>query len=627
MSTRRKQSLGGAALVVLAVLFIALAVLSDALLKGLRLDLTEHRLYTISPGTRKVLAGIDEPINLYFYFSRRATEGVPYLRSYGQRVQEMLEEFSAHAGPGLRLHVVDPLPFSEEEDRATSFGLEAISLGGLGDPLYFGLAGTNATDGLEVVPFFQPEREAFLEYDLARLVWSLSNTERPILGLVSSLPIMRGFDPQTGGMRDGWIVMTQLEQLFEVRNLGSSPGQIDEDVDLLLVVHPKEPGEATLYAIDQFVMRGGKLVAFVDPQAEMETMDPMLGLSGEALLPRASRLDRLFEHWGFRADTSTVLLDFGNALMVNLGGGAPVRHLAMLGIGPDGMPSDDVVTAQLDRVNLATTGHLLPDDDAAIRFTPLLESSPESMLISASRLQFLPDPAVLMDEFVPSGEQRIIAARIEGELQSAFPEGPPDGVEPQGEHRDRADGEVSMIVVADTDILSDRMWVQLRSLLGQRFAEAFADNGALVTNAMDHLAGSQDLISVRSRGSFSRPFERVEALRRDAEARLRTQEQHLQRELDETERKLAELELARQDDDMLLLSPEQEAELARFQEEKLRIRRALREVRRELDANIERLGATLKVLNIVTIPSLVALAAVMAGLWRARRRRRARRAA
>jgi ABC-type uncharacterized transport system involved in gliding motility auxiliary subunit len=623
MSVRSKRSLGGLGLGMIAVLFIALVILSDALLRSARLDLTEHRLYTVSAGTRSILDSLDEPVTLYFFFSRRATEGVPYLRSYGQRVREMLEEFSKHAGPRLRLQVIDPLPFSEAEDQAVSFGLEAVSLGGVGDAVYLGLAGTNAVDGVEVIPFFQPEREALLEYDLARLVWALGNPQRPVVGLVTPLQMMRGFDPQAGGVRDAWVAISQLEQLVELRNLGARPGHIEADIDLLLVVHPKELDDATLYAIDQFVMGGGQLLAFVDPQADMEALDPLLGHAGAAFQERASDLNRLFEPWGFRAETSTVLLDFGTALMVNIGGGPPVRHLAMLGIGPEGMAADDVVTAPLDRINVATAGHIAPLGTADIRFTPLLESSAESMLISASRVAILPDPAVLMDEFVPSGERRAIAARIEGALPTAFPDGPPQGVDPPMEHRSRSDGEVSMLVVADTDLLSDRLWVQVRSLLGQQLVQAFADNGAFLTNALDHLSGSRELINVRSRGSFSRPFDRVEDLRREAELRLRSQEQRLQVELEETESKLLELELARQDGDMLLLTPEQEAELARFQAEQLRIRRALREVRRNLDADIERLGNQLKLINIVLVPGLVACAAVGAVGWRNRRRRRA----
>lgn len=622
MSVRSKRSLGSVALVLLAALFVALTVLSNAALKGMRLDLTEHRLYTISPGTRSILAGLDEPVNLYFFFSRRGTEGVPYLRSWGQRVREMLEEFANHADGHLRLHFIDPLPFSEEEDQAVSFGLEAVGLGASGEAVYIGLAGTNAIDGIEVIPFFQPDREALLEYDLARLVWALANPERPVVGLVTPLQVMRGFDPLAGGVRESWAVIAQLEQLFELRNFGTRPSQIDDEVDLLLVIHPAGLDEGSLYAIDQFVMRGGTLLAFVDPHAESAAQDPLLGGSTEAFDNQASDLERLFTPWGIRADTSAVVLDADNALMVNIGGGPPVRHLGMLGLTRAGMAGDEVVTAELDRINIASAGHIELLDGAALELTPLLWSSHESMLVSASRAAMLPDPSVLMDEFVPDGARRIIAARIDGQLPSAFPDGPPAGVEPGREHRVRSAGTVSLLVVADTDVLSDRLWVQVRSLLGQRMVQAFADNGAFLVNALDHLSGSRDLISVRSRGSYSRPFDRVETMRREAESRLRSQEQRLQQQLDETERRLMDLELARRDDDGLLFSPAQEAELARFQQEQLRIRRALREVRRELDASIERLGARLKLINIVAVPALVALAALGAAAWRQRRRRR-----
>ncbi|MEJ2514012.1 MAG: Gldg family protein [Gammaproteobacteria bacterium] len=623
MTTRRKQSLGGAALAVLAVLFVALVVLSNTLLKGVRLDLTENDLYTISEGTENILTGLEEPINLYFFFSRKATEGVPYLRSYGARVEEMLEAFEDLAGDRLQLRVIDPLPFSEEEDQAAGFGLEAVT-SGEGDPIYFGLAGTNAVDDVETIPFFQPDREAFLEYDLARLVWSLANPERPVVGLVSSLPMTRGFDPQLGRQREPWIIINQIRQLFELKDLGSDPADIDPDVDLLLVVHPKNLGDSTLYAIDQFVMGGGKLVAFVDPQADMESPDPLSGAGGGTMPGRASEMNRLFEAWGFEADDSSVVADLGNALMVNTGAGTPVRHLAMIGLGESGIADDDVVTAQLESVNLGTAGHIVAREDGPADVSPLLLSSDQSMLFAASRMQFLSDPSALLDEFVPTGERYVLAARVEGELPSAFPDGPPEGVDTGGrEHLAASVGEVSMVVVADTDILADRLWVQVRSLFGQRLATAFADNGTLVTNALENLAGSQDLISVRSRGSFTRPFERVEALRREAEARFRAQEQRLEAELDETERKLAELQSAREDQDVLLLSEEQEAELARFTEENLRIRGELREVRRELDASIERLGDRLRMINIGLVPALVAVIGLLAAAWRTRQRRRA----
>lgn len=626
MTTRSKQSLGGTALVVLAILFVALVVLSATLLKGVRLDLTENRLYTLSEGTRNILEDVDEPINLYFFFSRDAAEADPYLKSYAARTQEMLEEFAARSGGSIRLQVIDPQPFSDEEDRAAAFGLEPRSSRGSTDPIYFGLAGTNATDGLEVVGFFEPEREEFLEYDLARLVWALDNPERPVIGLVSSLPMGRSFDPQRGQPTEPWVVVAQMEQLFEVRDLGATPDAIGEDVDLLMVVHPKELGDAALYAIDQFVMRGGKLLAFVDPNAEMQAPDELAGQSMQMLQARSSDLNKLFEAWGFRSDPAQVVADAAIGLAVTVDrNSAPVRHVAMLGLTSEQMAADEIITAQLDRIYLATAGRLQPKEGAETRFVPLLESSEQSMLMSASRFQFLPDPSVLLNDFERSGKRQVLAARIEGQFSSAFPDGPPEGVEASGEHRAQSGETVSMVAVADTDILSDRMWVEIRqTLFGQSVAQPFAANGAFVVNALETLAGSQDLISVRSRGSFSRPFDRVDQLRRQAEEEYRAQQQRLQRELEETERRLSELQSARQDGEGLLLTSEQETELDRFQQERLRTRKALRDVGHQLNADIDRLGTLLKVINIGAVPLLVALAALAAALWRSGRRRRAR---
>jgi ABC-type uncharacterized transport system involved in gliding motility auxiliary subunit len=255
--------------------------------------------------------------------------------------------------------------------------------------------------------------------------------------------------------------------------------------------------------------------------------------------------------------------------------------------------------------------------------TPLIRSSDVAGISSSEALKFLPDPRALQDNFVPTGESYVLAARFTGELLSAYPEGPPSPPEEgagDSEHRPATAGPANLIIVADSDMLTDRMWVQAQNFLGQRIFTAFAGNGALAVNVLDNLLGSSDLISVRSRGTFSRPFERVESLRAAADARYREQEQALQRELDETERRLAELESSKDEDNLLIISPEQQAELARFQEEKLRIRKALRDVRRNLDRNIESLGTALKVINIGLVPLLLSFAVLAIAAFRLRRR-------
>lgn len=627
MTTQKKRSLSGTGLVLLAVLFLALIILNNALLGGVRLDLTENRLYTVSDGTRNILREIDEPLQLYFFFSSKATENVPYLRDYSDRVRDLLREFTLEADGGIRFTEIDPVPFSEDEDRAGQYGLQAVSLGGAGDPIYFGVAGTNAVDDLEIISFFQPDREAFLEYDLAKLVYTLSRTQRTVVGLMSSLPMARGFDPVSRQPTEPWVVTTQMEQLFEVRSLDTGISSVDEDIDLLVVVHPKNLGDATLYAIDQFVMNGGKLMVFVDPNSDAELPRDPAGATSALFSDRSSNLDRLFNTWGVQTNTTEAVLDQRQALTVNAAPGQPpVRHLAIIGIDSATISADDVITADLDRLNFGSASHITLADDSPLQMTPLVTSSEEAGVVSAEVLKFLPDPGSLQDDFAVTGEKYVLAARLSGPLTTAFPSGPPaagtEGAddEPRAEHLAESDGDVNILVVTDTDFLTDRMWVQGRSIFGQRVFTAFADNGPLVVNGLDNLTGSSDLIAVRSRGTYSRPFERVEALRREAELRYRAEEQALQDKLEATEQRLQELQSAKDQENLLIITPEQQAELLRFQDEKVNIRKALREVRRSLDHSIERLGNWLKVFNILLVPLLLSVAALVMALVRIRRR-------
>jgi ABC-type uncharacterized transport system involved in gliding motility auxiliary subunit len=625
MTTQSKRFMSGTGLVVLALLFFALTILSNALFRGYRLDLTENKLYTLADGTENILHHIDEPINLYFFYSRRASEEIPQLRTYAQRVRELLQEFEEQSDGGIRLAEIDPLPFSEEEDRAAGFGLQGVTLGGVGaDPIYFGLAATNAVGDVETVPFFQPDREAFLEYDLAKLVYTLATPQRPVVGILSELPMTSGFDPATGRPRQPWVVATQIEQLFEVRRLEPGLGAIDGDVGVLLVVHPKNLDDRTLYAIDQFVMRGGRLIVFVDPMSDAELPSDMAGASAALFADRSSSLDPLFEAWGWEVPTDEIVLDSDYALTVNAGGAqGPIRHLGFLGVDTSGLNRSDVVTGDLDRVNLASAGHIVLAADAPVELTPLIQSSAKAGVTPAETLRFLPDPSTLLDDFVATGERYYLAARLTGELESAFPGGPPDGADGEetlAEHRSASGGAVNVVVVADTDILSDRMWVQVQSFFGQPIYQAFADNGAFLNNGLDNMVGSSDLISVRSRGTYSRPFERVETLRAEADEAYRATQMELEEALAETERKLSELQTAKDEDNLLILSSEQQAELLRFQEQRLSIRQQLRDVQHNLDRSIENLGTRIKMINIFLVPLLILLSAIAVYLLRARRR-------
>lgn len=623
MSNTNRRALTGTTLMVLAVLFLALVLLSSVLLRGARLDLTRNGLYTLSDGTEAILGKLEEPVNLYFYYSDQAARDIPQLRTYATRVRELLEELAAKSGGKVRLEVIDPLPFSEQEDRATAAGLQAVPIGNSGDSLFFGLVGTNSTDGEAVLPFFQPDKEAFLEYDVAKLISSLSTDAMPVVGLLSGLGMSPGFDPQTGGASQGWTIDTELRKLFQVERIEPTATAIPDKIQALLLVHPKNLSDDMLYAVDQFVLRGGRLIVFVDPNAESEQApqgaDPAMAMFAE----KSSDLAKLFAAWGVSYDPKRVLLDGRYALETQLTpDSALVRHLALLGLrggdtGETALNAGDVISAQLDQVNVSTSGWFDLATDATASFEPLLQSSEAAMPIGAERVRMLTDPESLYSDFAPTGQRYALAARLTGKLKTAFPERSGD------KHLAESQEAANVVLVADTDLLTDRLWVRVQQFFGQRIADAFADNGNFAINAVDNMVGSGDLISVRTRPGSSRPFDTVEELRRMADERFRAKEQELQAQLGETERKLSELQSAKAGDSAsaMLLSPEQQQELLRFQEEKLRIRKELRGVRAQLNADIESLGSKLTFLNIAGVPLLLSFGALIWVFVRARARK------
>jgi ABC-type uncharacterized transport system involved in gliding motility auxiliary subunit len=626
-TTFGQRTYSAGALLAIAVLFIGVTILITFLFRGARIDLTESKLYSISDGTERIVSSLQEPVNLYFFFSQEASAPSPQLRAYAQRVRELLEEITARSDGKLRLNVIDPAPFSEEEDRAAEFGLSAVPINAQGESLYFGLAGTNSIDGREVIGFFQPEKEEFLEYDIASLIYRLGNPKRAAIGLISSLPVDASFDQMSGRMQEGWASIAQLRELFDVRSLQADVSAIEPDIGVLMVIHPKDLSEQTLYAIDQFVMRGGKLIAFLDPQAENDTSGQQQQMMGMPPMGnRSSSLGPLLDAYGVSFDATQVLGDRELGLTVSLRQGQPPsQHIAIVGFNRASMNANDVITAALDTVNTMTAGVLSKKQDATIEFEPLLQSSTNAALIPAARLAFLADSDSLLDGFKATGERYTVAARVHGKLQSAYPNGRPEGA--SGEHRAESAEDANLILVADTDVLSDPLWIRTQNVFGQRFAMAWANNGDFLANALDNLAGSSDLISIRGRQSFFRPFTKVDELRRQADDQLRVKERELDEELRETERKLTELESGRNTQGSLVLSPEQEAELERFQQERVRVRKELRDVRRSLDLEIERLGTVLKVLNIALVPLLIACAAIVLAATRRRRLRAGRAAA
>lgn len=594
-----------AGLALLACALLLFNALTGSLLKNAQLDLTENRLYSLSDGTRQLLAELEEPVELQLFFSSRAARDLPQVRQYARRVQELLERYVTLAGGRLTLELIDPEPFSPQEDEAALLGLQSVPLP-MGDSLYLGLAGRNAQGRQAAIPLFALDQEAFLEYELSRLVYSLSRSRQPVVGLLSGLPLEGGFDP-AAGQQPPWLVLDQVRQQFALEFLDTGVDEIPPQVDVLWLVHPHTLSQPTLYAIDQFVLRGGRLLAFIDPLSERDTLHELQQALGEG---RDSGMPQLLRAWGVELQAGRVLADAGYAMTVSAGEQQrPVRHLAWLDVPAAGLNREDVVSARLERLTLASAGILQPLDAATTRFVPLVQSSELAMPLAAARLNSLTHPGELFAGMEPTGEQYALAARISGPAHSAFA----DGLEGQLPGLTQA-ADIQVILVADTDLLADAMWAQVQELGGQRMPLAWADNASLLLNALDNLSGSQALIGVRTSGQFSRPFELVERIRSGAAERFRDTEQQLQLRLARVEQQIEEVQQTpeagekKREQEQLLLQ--------QYRMEQLDVRKALREVRYQQNADIEALGRAVKLFNLLLMPVLLSVGWVLFGLHR-----------
>ena len=655
--TKIKFLFSGTGLLTVAVALLVSVGLISAL-PSIRIDLTEDDLFSLADGTRNIVSGLEEPIELLFFYSESATEDQPQIRSYGTRVQELLREIVIASGGNLVLSIVDPEPFSEEEDLATQYGVQPVPVTQGGQGIYFGLVAVeldNEKDPAlrvsETMPLIRPDQEQFLEYEFMQLVTRVANPDLKVVGLLTTLDIDGGFDPMTGQATQQWMITDYIRQLYDLRRIETDTEIIEEDVDILMIVHPEGLSEQTLYAIDQHVMRGGETFVFLDP-----TADSMVSRSERgSMIPAGMRSDLpgLLEAWGVDYASDKVLTDNTLALRVQMGQGSrPVAHIGMIGANRTALAGDDIITRRLENLNLSSVGALAPRDGATTRFEPLIQSSSDAMLTNASLLEDVLDPSVLFDEFVSANERYTIAARVSGVISSAFPEGRPvskdaaaEASEEEAEadddndsdeariekansdsatvegHLTRTSGETNILLFADTDVLTDRLWVQVAQFMGQRIPQPYANNGDFVINALDNLSGGADLVSIRSRGRYSRPFERVVKLQREADDRLRTEEAALLERLAETEEQLAALNIDEGGQLLGQLTPEIQTEIDRFNAELLDTRRSLRDVQFQLTADIEALGSNLKWFNTAAIPMLLTVIALFMSLTRARRRR------
>ena len=602
------------ALPLLVVLGLALLLLSAKAFKGAAFDLTENRAHTLSAGTESIIRSIDKPITLKLYYSETAARDLPQFRVYSVRVREVLESIAEKSKGKIILQQIDPEAFSEAEEVAAASGLQSIPLGNSGVDFYFGLIGTNSSGKTVLMPFIDPSKEAFLEYDLAKLLSSLDVKKQPVLAVLSTLLTGPSVNTFTGQPSLGWMVDRRLSERYEMRRLQPDPGAIDDDVNVLMVVHPKNIPEPTLYAIDQFVLRGGHLLVYLDPYAESDSANAYLP-DGSATTS-SSNLGPLFTAWGLEYNPRMVVLDSQNAMQVGDANQVPQYHLEVLGLSNDYFNNKDVVAADLERLNFSSAGVISAIEQSPLKLEALVQSSTSSQLIDSKAVKAAENsPGLLRKNFKPSGEAYVLAARFTGNLKSAFAEkSAPNQIMSSKKP-------AQIIIVTDTDLLADRMWVVEQNILGSPVFDDIANNGDFAINLVDNLAGDSNLISLRARMVSSRPFERLEKIQRSAELRYHDKQSQLQADLNALNQQLLKLQGGQTLTNAASLSALQKAELAKYQKQKASIRSELRQVQHQLNTDIENLITRLKLINIFLMPSLVILFALLLGLRRFMRRR------
>jgi ABC-type uncharacterized transport system involved in gliding motility auxiliary subunit len=660
-ATLRRSTLAWAGLGLAAVILLCLNLTSTIGLRSWSADLTQDRLFTISKGTKEILKSVDEPIDAHLYFSRNLAEASPDVARYFDRVRTLFEQYRDISGGKLKLSVLDPEPFSDAEDKAEAAGLKGLRLNAEGEVGYFGLVATNATDNQETIPFFSPDRESFLEYDVTKLVYALAHPKKHTIGLMTSLPLDGGQSPMRNQPTPPWLMMGQIREFFDVKKIDQDVTQIPAGLDVLMVAQPTKLTPQAAFAIDQYALKGGKVLMFIDPVSESAEMQ-MLKDQGNG----RDELAKLLKGWGVNFDPKQVAADVRHARRVQFNGGQNgegmvTDFVAWLGLDKTDINPNDVLAAGIEQINLASAGVLSKVDGAPIDFSPILETSSDAEIVPTQKVGFGADPLALLRNYVAGGHKLVLAARLSGVANSAFPDGAPktaaadskkagdkaadskpadttaaasadasktkgaETAKPATEQKATDDhatkGKINVIVVADTDLLADQFWVN-RNVMGQDVVIPTAHNAAFVVGALENLSGSDALIALRGRGVKERPFTLVEDLRRSAEQKFRAKEEALEGKLKSAQDELQKIQASGQGGDTgVILTDQEQQAVEKFRGEVLDTRRELRKVKLALRENIDDLEGWLKFANIAFVPLMLGAAA--AGLsWRRTRRRR-----
>jgi ABC-type uncharacterized transport system involved in gliding motility auxiliary subunit len=617
-------------MVVMFVIVVAINLIASAL--NTRLDLTENKVYTLSAGTKAILSKIDSPVEVSFYYSQSQPRMPAQFKTYAKRVEDLLAEFRQYSHGNLEIKKLDPQPDSEAEDSANLDGVEGQPIE-TGEKIYLGVS-ISLPPQKVALPFLAPNRERLLEYDLARALSQVLSTNKPVVGVMTPLQVFGMQMPpqmrmQMGGQnQDPWVFISELKRDFEVKQVPMDAEKIDDDIKVLLVIHPKEIKDTAQYAIDQFIMRGGKLIACLDPMclADANRQNPMMPMPGGA-----SNLEKLLKAWGIAFDTTKVVADMSSARkLVVRQGGQPEIVPTLLFLSDTGISKDDVVAQQIDEVLLPFAGVFTGTPVSGLKQTVLLKTTKNSQLVEPFISQM--SPSKIVDDFKASDTSYALAVRLTGKFKTAFPDGKPEAAKPDDKKDEKKDEKKSedkaadtlketktdnaVLLIGDTDWLSDQFSVQVQNFFGQKIVQPRNGNLPLTQNIVEQFAGDQNLIGVRSRGTLNRPFTVVKEMQAQANARFQAEIAKLQKEADEANQKLSELQSKKEGNQRFFVSKEQQEEIEKFKKKRAEANKHLKLVRRSLAKDIESLELRAKVINIAGVPLLVAAAGIALALVR-----------
>jgi ABC-type uncharacterized transport system involved in gliding motility auxiliary subunit len=620
-----------AGVIALVVVLIAANFIASAF--SLRADLTEGSVYTLSPGTREVLAKLEAPVKLRYYYTQSG-EAVPVgLKTFAKRVEDLLNEYKAAAKGKVIIEKFNPEPDSDAEDSAQLDGIEG-QLTNSGEKFYLGLS-IAFLDQKASIPVLTPDRERLLEYDITRGIAQVGEAKKPVVGVMSGLPVLgRSLDPvRKQQPTEPWVFAQELKKIFDVREVKLDAQKIDDDIKVLLVIHPRNLSEESEYAIDQFVLRGGKLIAFVDPYAYFDQQPDLQNPFGGNQAGQ-STFYNLFKAWGVDVDMGKVIADLTFA-----SGSGPRLLPTLLQLNAQALNLDDVVTSQVGTLLIPFGGAFKGKLADGLKQTVLARTSKNSMPVDLIIATLSGEPSTR--GFQPSGEEMPLAIRLTGKFHSAFPEGKPKPYAPpradkKGDEKKKDEAkaephlkqsaeENAVALIADVDLLSDGAAVEIQEVFGQRVAVPRNGNLALALGLVENFSGGNALIGLRSRASFSKPLTVVREMEAQAQQQYLGKIKELEDSLNQVQDNLKKLQGSKAGATSSIMTAEQQAELENFRTKSIETRGVLKELRKKLRVETDALEFWTKVVNIGLVPLLVALAGL--GLALAKRRRARMRAA